>query len=196
MKLQKGKKMIKKKKEKKPKKFKNEIVKYDTYAEIILYHNSTFEEKARTIIDLDDLKICSNYIWCITADGYAVTSGKINDCHNRILMHRLILGLEKNDGKIGDHINGNRLDNRKINLRIVTPAQNSMNRPTLLSSNTSGVTGVSWNKRQRKWHSYIWFNKKRIHLGYFENLDEAVDIRLKAEVTYFKEYAPIHNILK
>lgn len=56
---------------------------------------------------------------------------------------------------------------------------------TLKSHNTSGKTGVSWNKEKLKWEVYISKNKKRIGLGYYTSLDEAIVVREKAELEYY-----------
>ena len=71
-----------------------------------------------------------------------------------------------------DHINNNRVDNRLCNLREATNTENSMN-SGLRADNSSGIKGVSWNKRIQKWHARIYANKKFNHLGYFETTDEA-----------------------
>ena len=71
-----------------------------------------------------------------------------------------------------DHINGNRDDNRFSNLRVVDRATNSKNRK-MGSNNTSGVTGVSWYKRHKKWVAQTAVNGKMKHLGYFDNVKDA-----------------------
>jgi len=86
-----------------------------------------------------------------------------------------------------DHINGLKYDNRKKNLRICTRNQNEMNKG-LRSNNTSGCTGVVWNKRDNKWEARIGVNNKKIILGLFTNYDEAVKTRQDAEIKYFKEF--------
>lgn len=86
------------------------------------------------------------------------------------------------DGEI-DHINGNRKDNRFVNLRIVDSAQNGQNK-RMLSANTSGTTGVFWLKRERKWMARI-THRKNIHcLGYFINKDDAIAARRAGEVRF------------
>ena len=75
-----------------------------------------------------------------------------------------------------DHINGVRDDNRISNLRSVTHQQNQWNR-TL-------AKGYYWNKDRNKWVSYIYLNKKRIHLGYFNTEEEARQTYLKAKEQY------------
>ena len=74
---------------------------------------------------------------------------------------------------IVDHINHDKSDNRKSNLRIVTSSQNNINRKRL-SSNTSGKTGVFQRGDSGKWRAFINVNKKKINLGTFADFDEAV----------------------
>lgn len=78
-----------------------------------------------------------------------------------------------------DHINGISTDNRLSNLRDVTQLENSRNKP-LISSNTSGVTGVSWRESKGKWRAHITVMKKNIHLGYFKSKEDAISARLNA----------------
>ncbi len=82
-----------------------------------------------------------------------------------------------------DHINHNRSDNRWKNLREVTQTENSRNTKKY-KHNTSGVSGVHWNKRQHKWYARISTDNKRIFLGSFIEFHEAVNARKLAEVAY------------
>jgi hypothetical protein len=79
-----------------------------------------------------------------------------------------------------DHINRNPSDNRIKNLREVSRICNSRN-CKLFVTNSSGVKGVSWVKRMKKWGAYITINYKRKHIGFFNDFDEAVCHRLAAE---------------
>lgn len=79
-----------------------------------------------------------------------------------------------------DHINGNSSDNRIINLREVTKLENSKNR-RLASNNKSGVSGVSWNKKTRKWHTSIRVDNKRCFLGCFDSIFDAACVKKTAE---------------
>lgn len=83
-----------------------------------------------------------------------------------------------------DHINHNKLDNRRCNLRYLTKHANSIN-TKLSKANKSGVKGVRMLKNG-KWHAYIFFNGKSKHLGFFENKEDAVNARLTAEEKYHK----------
>ena len=80
------------------------------------------------------------------------------------------------------------VDNRRRNLRVVTPSQNGMNRRKR-SDNTSGIPGVRWSKRYGKWHSSIVINGRKKHLGSFDNIIFAIGARQQAEREYYGEYA-------
>lgn len=155
----------------------NEIIEYEDHAEVILY-NKQNEEVARTLIDLDDIDKVKQYKWCIVK-GYAVRGSDSSG------IHRLIMNCPK--GMVVDHINHNPLDNRKSNLRICTQRQNVIN-SSKRSNNTSGVTGVSWNKVKGKWMSVIVVDGKTVFLGYFKDIKYATYARKQAEMEYFGEY--------
>ena len=82
-----------------------------------------------------------------------------------------------------DHINGNRLDNRIANLRSVNDSENRKNM-AIRSDNTTGVLGVHWYKSKNLWHAQIQVNEKKVHLGYFERLEDAAKARRDAEAQY------------
>lgn len=119
--------------------------------------------------DTEDYRKIMKHKWYFIDDsnsGHAYTKvGK-----KTIYLHRYLMGATK--GTEIDHINRDGLDNRKINLRFVTHQENMVNRPKH-KNNTSGITGVNWNKHAGKWKAQIQRFGKNIHLGYFETLDEA-----------------------
>lgn len=82
-----------------------------------------------------------------------------------------------------DHINRIRDDNRWNNLRHVSRQCNSRNKGKQ-SNNTSGITGVSWHNRDKRWKAQIKVNQKNIYLGYFTTLRPAVQARWEAEKKY------------
>ena len=102
-----------------------------------------------------------------------------------LILHRFIVDCPK--GMVVDHINGNTLDNRRENLRICTPAENTRNyrKP---KTNTSGFKGVSWINRFGKWHSAISVNGKNKSLGYFDTPEEAYKAYCEASKKYHKEF--------
>ena len=86
-----------------------------------------------------------------------------------------------------DHVNGDPSDNRLCNLREATKSQNMMNIGKI-KSNTSGVRGVGWSKASQKWRAYIRVNKKDIHLGLFESIEDAKKARVEAAIKYHGEF--------
>lgn len=131
--------------------------------------------------------------WCINCQGYAVRNESINGkkTGRMIRMHRVIANTPED--KFTDHINGNKIDNRSRNLRVCDKSQNSQNRKPA-SNNTSGYRGISWNKRYLKWETYIEIYDKRIRLGLFRNLKDAILTRNRAAMKYFGEFAILNKI--
>lgn len=91
---------------------------------------------------------------------------------------------------IVDHRDGNGLNNRFINLRLANSTQNSQNRKRD-SRNSSGHTGVSWYKAYDKWSACIHIEKRKIFLGYYLQLEDAIAVRDDASRKYFGEFARI-----
>lgn len=87
-------------------------------------------------------------------------------------MHRLITGAGA--GQQVDHINGNKLDNRRSNLRLCTQSENMRNRGAT-ALNTSGFKGVHWSANDRKWRAGIKVEGKRIFLGLYLSKEEAAE---------------------
>lgn len=116
------------------------------------------------LVDDEDFEFLSQWKWYFNC-GYAVRGAS-----PKTLMHRVISGAKA--GQDTDHINRNRLDNTRSNLRCVSRAENAVNRPKQ-SNNTSGYKGVSWHKAQKKWVAFVVFSKKSKTLGYFSNKEDA-----------------------
>lgn len=89
-----------------------------------------------------------------------------------------------------DHINGVRDDNRIENLRVVSNSDNIKN-SCISSANTSGVTGVSWNKVAKKWHVQIKSHGVSENIGLFKDKDDAIKARKDAEIRH--NFHPNHG---
>lgn len=87
-----------------------------------------------------------------------------------------------------DHIDGNKLNNKIENLRAATKSQNNSN-SRISKLNTSGIKGVDFHAGTNKWRARISLNKKSIHVGYFDNLEDA-RVKINEErIKYHKEFA-------
>lgn len=132
--------------------------------------------------DKEDYDLIKDYCWT-EHDGYIVANGGNN---RTIRIHRVIMGVTNPDIKV-DHIYHNTFDNRKSKLRLATNQENCFNH-ILHSNNTSGVSGVNYEKDTQLWRARIAVDGKDIHLGRFVEFDNAVRARLKAEIQYFGEF--------
>lgn len=94
---------------------------------IPLFRRGQAEPIAFTIVDAADARWLLEHRWGLGSDGYATRRRP----GVAIRMHREILGLAAGDGRHTDHINRDKLDNRRANLRVVTAAQNMQNRPSV-----------------------------------------------------------------
>lgn len=143
--------------------------------------------------DLEDYEKIKNYCWYehVLSDGsYRALEAADLTTKKRIRMHYLIVG------KYYDHKNLNTLDNRKENLRIATRCENARNH-SLRKDNTSGFSGVTWDKRTQQWVAQIDVDKQHIALGYFHTKQDALVSRLQAELKYFgTEFAPQRHLFK
>ena len=105
--------------------------------------------------------------------------------NQKVFAHRaawaLVYGLWP-DGEI-DHINHNKKDNRIFNLRLINRSNNAKNL-SMSKKNKSGVTGVFKHTQTGIWQAQIRVNKKSIHLGSFNKIEDAVSARQSAEVEY------------
>lgn len=168
----------------------NKFILNNDYCEILIVGGK--RDGLRFKIDLEDVERCKKFKWYTLVSTnkktYTITYliSKKPDC---ILLHRFIMGATGDE--VVDHINGDTLDNRKCNLRVVTVQQNVMNHKHHNSRTKSGHRGVFWYHAHgfNKWVAKIQKDGKRIHIGYFDELQDAIDARLKAEEEYFGEFA-------
>lgn len=147
------------------------------YADGKLYWKSKLNQFSRAKIGLET--------GCIANDGYKRTkiNGKLYGNHQIIfLMFNGYIPQQI------DHINRNRLDNRIENLRAANNSKNQHNK-SIPKNNTSGIKGVTWNKRAKKWYVQLMFNKKQMYFGLYEDLELAELVIKEARKKYHGEFA-------
>ena len=164
----------------------------------------TFNEKNQCIFKVKDTEIIIDegmffdiikYKWYINNEGYI--QGYIEG--KNVILSRYIMNYTGE--LLVDHINNNKLDNRKKNLRLVDSRKNAQNR-TSRKGSSSQYVGVSWHKRIKKWGVSMKTKNKTLHLGYFTNEIEAAKARDKATFDHFgifgnlnfpEDYSEIHQ---
>ncbi len=136
------------------------------------------------IVDAADYEWLSRYNWR-TQNGYAARRDKTRTTY----MHREIMRPPK--GMMVDHINHVKWDNRRSNLRICTRQQNTHNNDKHAGS-SSRFKGVGYSKDRGKWFAKIWFEGRRIWLGYFLDETEAAHAYDAKAVELFGEFAHLN----
>lgn len=145
-------------------------------------------------IDVEDIPIVSQYTWRINKSNHIESRTTINGKYKRIFLHRLLMNVLNEDWtKVQvDHINHDPTDNRKSNLRLCSCAQNQINRG-VRKDNTTGVTGVSFDKTLQRWIATISFEGKNIYLGSFKEKELAIQARIKKEKELYGEFSAYNN---
>ena len=144
------------------------------------------------LVDDEDFQKVDSFNWYINNTGYAMT-GCCRDKTEKT-MHYLIV--QQLQSRIIDHINGNKLDNRKLNLRYCNYSQNNCNRPKQ-KNNKSGYKGVYFDKSTEKWIAQIKDNPKLAHsktLGRYNTAEKAAEAYNRAALKYHGEFA-FQNII-
>lgn len=139
------------------------------------------------LVSVADVPYVQEYNWHLY-DGYAGRNIRIENKRACELMHRKILGISRDSKLQVDHINCNRLDNRRENLRAATHGQNQQN-STKYKSNTSGHKGVHYRKESGKWRARIQVEGKRLHLGDFVSKMGAAEAYRLAAIKHHKEFS-------
>lgn len=151
---------------------KNVYIEHENFFECVMSCGLSFK------IDKDDYDKVSKQKWHY--DGKYVKGNT-----NKTRLHRFILG--EPDGVV-DHINGDCLDNRKVNLRVCGQWQNTMNRGAQ-KNNESGYKGVSYSNGMKGYYAQLSNGGQRYHIGYFKTPEEAAVEYDKLALKYFGEFA-------
>lgn len=150
------------------------------------------------LVDDADFQWLDQWKWHLSCNGYAARSshipgssqnGKIHGGkHINIFLHRLVTGAEK--GFVVDHINHDKLDNRRQNLRVCLFRENTLNK--LKTKGTSKYKGVCWDKRASKWVAYIHPDRKMKFLGYFISEEQAARAYDTKALELFKDFSKLN----
>lgn len=160
----------------------NKIEIKEDYAEIMLYDKEGIVV-ASSKIDIEDIEKVSSFRWSLNNKGY-ISSSKAG------LLHRHLVNYD-----IVDHINRDKTDNRKKNLRSATKSENAMNINRRID-NKSGIIGVGWSENTSKWYVSVQVKNKKITKSDFLNKEDAIRQRLEWEHKYFKEFAPQRHLFE
>lgn len=159
--------------------------KFNTFRTVggIVYVKMSNAEK-EMLVDSDIWEKLKNYCWYENTLGYAAS--KDYGAKKCILFHVTAFP-DCPRGLVRDHIDGNKLNNQRKNIRVIPQEKNCKNQ-VREKATSSGRNGVSFDSHKKKWNSYITLNGNRKNLGYFQNLDDAIKAREEAEIEYFGEY--------
>lgn len=154
---------------------------YDLSGEYGIGYTSKGEE---FYFDLEDYDKIKDYQWYMNGKYVAAKE----HCNNKqiVYMHRIIMNINNPLIQV-DHIYHQEYDNRKSQLRLVNAQQNAANNSPR-KNNTSGYKGVYWHKPSQKWEALIQYNNHLYNLGLYDNIEDAIEARRKAEIKYFGEY--------
>ena len=142
------------------------------------------------LVDSGDYNMLLKFKW-YGSDGYARCNMKKDGKWSSAFMHRVIMNTPK--GGITDHINRNKLDNRRINLRICSNSDNLLN-SSIRKNNTSGAKGVRWHKKSKKWVVEVNINYKKKHVGLFKDKIEAIKKYNEVAKKCYGEFASPNTI--
>lgn len=156
------------------------------------FYKIYFHDGRYFMVDKEDFELVAARSWSLGKRGYPVShrsrrnpEGPKTQCLHRYLLAEAI-------GQDIDHISGNKLDNRRSNLRVCTHQQNMFNQK-IRNTNSSGVSGVSYHKQAKKYEAYIHFSGKKINLGLFGKFEDACKARTIAAKKYFGEFVRAHD---
>lgn len=163
----------------------NEMLVIDNVCKIICY-NTNHEETGHCLIDVNDMELCKQYKWHISHYGYIIGANK----GVQVKMHRFLLGAQK--GELVDHINNDKKDNRRSNLRLVDYSGNNQN-VKKYRNNTTGFKGVYRIKGSKhKYMAQIMHNYVSIYLGMFETAELAAAAYNKKALELFGDFAELN----
>ena len=142
------------------------------------------------LVDDDWFEFLSKWQWSTNYDGYSKRNKRIDGSSRTFFMHRIIN--QTPYGMLTDHINGEKLDNRKSNLRTVNRQENAMNRRRG-KRNNAGFIGVTVSNTKKPWEARLWHKGVVHYLGHFDDILEAALVRDTAALFFRGEFAVLNG---
>ena len=151
------------------------------------------EVVAYAIVDEDDFGHLNQWRWSLSGKGYARRKDTILGIEITRYMHRIVADIPDDSGLLGDHINGNRLDNRRANLRPATIDQNAQNR-FAQQGKLGGVRykGVYASQNASTYSVRIRVDGKTLYLGSFKDQEAAARVYDAAALQHFGPRAKLN----
>lgn len=143
------------------------------------------------LVDDADFDWLNQWKWYAMKSKNTFYAVRANKERQKVLMHRVILGLT-DFSLLPDHIDNDGLNNQRSNLRIATQSQNRFNTANKIKG-SSKFKGVCITKDRKKWQAHIQKEKQQIYLGCFETEEQAAFAYDQAAIIYHGEFATLNN---
>jgi len=147
----------------------------------------TLNNGMKALVDKEDFSALSRHHWTALKSRrtYYAVRGDVR-------MHRQIMNALP--GILVDHINGNGLDNRRVNLRLCNATLNQANARSLRPHKTSRFKGVSWSTAHTGWFAQLQIERRKVNLGYYEDEEDAALAYNRAAIEHFGSFACLNDI--
>lgn len=156
------------------------------------YYLIKLSQGKSTLVDAQTYRDWEGFKWYCHGKEYGYAAARIKKSDGKsstMYLHRVVSNIHGLPSNVKvDHINGNPFDNRKENLRVCTHRENLRNIKKS-AANTSGYKGVSFDKKRNKFRASIRALEKHIHLGYFDDAEDAHSTYCRAAEKYHGSFA-------